>query len=56
MPHKACIDAPGTLHHIILRGIERAVIFRDDADGENFPTRVGLLCSKPPSPDGVFMT
>ena len=43
MPRKACIDAPGALHHIILRGIERAVIFRDDTEGENFITRLGPL-------------
>jgi REP element-mobilizing transposase RayT len=43
MPRKARIDAPGALHHIILRGIDRDVIFRDDADWENFLTRLGPL-------------
>ena len=36
MPRKACIDAPGALHHIIIRGIERKAIFKDDSDQENF--------------------
>ncbi len=30
MPRKARIDAPGALHHIMARGIERGKIFRDD--------------------------
>jgi hypothetical protein len=29
MPRKTRIDAPGALHHIICRGIERKPIFRD---------------------------
>ena len=29
---KARIDVPGTLHHIIVRGIDRKSIFKDDAD------------------------
>ena len=36
MPRKACIDAPGALHHIIVRGIERRKIFYDDDDLDNF--------------------
>jgi len=32
MPRKARIDAPGALHHIIVRGIERRKIFYDDND------------------------
>ena len=31
MPRKARIDAPGALHHIIIRGIERKAIFKDIA-------------------------
>ena len=30
MPRKARIDAPGALHHIIIRGIEKRRIFRND--------------------------
>ena len=40
MPRKARIDAPGALHHIIVRGIDRTAIFRDDTDCENFLTRI----------------
>jgi len=40
MPRKARIDAPGALHHIICRGIERRKIFVDDADREEFIRRL----------------
>ncbi|MCP4214538.1 MAG: hypothetical protein GY765_07765, partial [bacterium] len=30
MPRQSRIDAPGALHHIIIRGIERKAIFKDD--------------------------
>ena len=32
MPRGPRLDAPGTLHHVMARGIERAPIFRDDLD------------------------
>ena len=35
MPRNARIDAPGALHHIIVRGIERRKIFNDDVDRIN---------------------
>ncbi len=41
MPRKGRIDAPGALHHIIVRGIERRKIFLDDVDRENFLARLG---------------
>jgi REP element-mobilizing transposase RayT len=41
MPRKARIDAPGALHHIIIRGIERKRIFRDDGDRNDFLDRLG---------------
>ena len=41
MPRKARIDAPGALHHIIVRGIERKEIFYDDKDRDNFLQRLG---------------
>jgi len=41
MPRKARLDAPGALHHIIVRGIERRKIFRDDSDRDNFLNRIG---------------
>jgi hypothetical protein len=36
MPRKARIDAPGALHHIIVRGIEKKAIFRDVVDRKDF--------------------
>ena len=36
MPRKSRIDAPGALHHIIVRGIERRKLFVDDVDRNNF--------------------
>lgn len=41
MPRKARIDAPGALHHIIARGIERRKIYRDDTDRYAFIERLG---------------
>lgn len=43
MPRKARIDAPGALHHIIVRGIERRNIFRSDYDRKNFINRLERL-------------
>jgi len=30
------LDASGTLHHVMVRGIERTSIFRDDTDRTDF--------------------
>ena len=43
MPRLARLDAPGVLHHIIIRGIERRKIFRDDKDKNNFTDRLSIL-------------
>lgn len=43
MPRQARIDAPGALHHIIARGIERTKIFRDDHDRDDFLKRLGKV-------------
>ncbi len=44
MPRQARIDAPGALHHMVIRGIERKAIFEDDKDREDFLERLsGLL-------------
>jgi REP element-mobilizing transposase RayT len=43
MPRQARIDAPGALHHVIVRGIERGKIFRSDYDRKNFLNRLGKL-------------
>ncbi len=43
MPRKARIDAPGALHHIIIRGIERRRIFADKKDRDDFVDRLDEL-------------
>ena len=43
MPRSARLDAPGILHHIIIRGIERRKIFRDNQDHENLLARLAKL-------------
>jgi putative transposase len=43
MPRKPRIDAPDTLHHIILRGTEGKKIFLDDADRDQFLLRLSHL-------------
>ena len=46
MPRGARLDAPGTLHHVILRGIERRKIVKDDQDRDNFISRLGALAKE----------
>ena len=36
MPRGPRLDAPGTRHHVIVRGIERRAIFREDRDRADF--------------------
>ncbi len=43
MPRQARLDAPGTLHHIIIRGIERRRIVDDNRDRDNFVDRLGKV-------------
>ena len=43
MPRQARIDAPGAIHHIICRGIERRKIFWDDTDRDSFISRLGTV-------------
>jgi len=45
MPRRARLDAPGTLHHVIIRGIEKRRIVDDVADRKNFVKRLGELSS-----------
>jgi hypothetical protein len=40
---KHCGQAPGTLHHIIVRGIEKKEIVTDNTNRKNFITRLGTL-------------
>lgn len=46
MPRQARLDEPGTLHHVMIRGIERKTIFRDDEDRKDFVGRLGNLTKK----------
>ena len=43
MPRQSRIDAPGAIHHLICRGIERRQIFKDDTDRNNFVKRLGKI-------------
>jgi putative transposase len=44
MPRTARLDAPGVLHHVMIRGIERRNIFRSNKDREDFVERLEVLC------------
>ena len=41
MPRQARLDSPGTLHHVMIRGIEGKAIFRDNRDRKEFVLRLG---------------
>lgn len=43
MPRGSRIDAPGALHHVIVRGIARKKIFYDDTDRNFFLERLGVV-------------
>ena len=43
MPRQARLDAPGVLHHIMIRGIERRKIFINDRDRKDFLDRLAKL-------------
>ena len=44
MPRQPRLDAPGALHHVMGRGIERTNLFRTDADRGDFMDRLSQLC------------
>jgi len=46
MPRGARLDAPGVLHHVMVRGIERRVIFGDEDDRRDFVRRLGEGCAR----------
>jgi putative transposase len=50
MPRQARMDAPGALHHIIIRGIDRRLIFTDDRDREDFLKRLSDLLTDSQTP------
>jgi len=43
MPGLARLDAPGVLHHVMIRGIERRKVFLNDKDREDFIERLAKL-------------
>jgi len=43
MPRRARLDAPGVIHHVMIRGIERRPIFRDDKDRDDMIDRLADL-------------
>jgi len=45
LPRQARLDVPGSLHHIIVRGIERRRIVDDDKDRDDFVNRLGEIAS-----------
>jgi len=46
MPRQARLDAPGTLHHVMIRGIERSRIFKDDQDRQDVISRTGKVAQE----------
>ena len=45
MPRRARLDAPGTLHHVMVPGINKHRIVNDVADRKNFVKRMGELAA-----------
>jgi len=43
MPRLARLDSPGVLHHVMIRGIERRKIFRDNKDRNDLIERLSLI-------------
>lgn len=50
MPRQARIDAPGALHHIICRGIERGTIYLNDVDRDDFVDRLSSIATESQTP------
>jgi REP element-mobilizing transposase RayT len=50
MSRRARIDAPGALHHVICRGIERRRIFWQDSDREDFLGRLETILADSQTP------
>lgn len=46
MPRQPRLDAPEVLHHVMVRGIERRAIFRDDQDRADFVARLAALAEQ----------
>lgn len=50
MRRKARMDAPGALHYVIARGIERRRIFTDNQDRDDFMERLGNIVAESSTP------
>ena len=50
MPRQARLDSPGTLHHVMIRGIEGRRIVHDDQDRSDFVRRLGDLAAESGTP------
>ena len=50
MPRQARLDSPGTLHHVMIRGIEKRRIVDDDTDRRDFVRRLGTLAEETRTP------
>jgi putative transposase len=50
MPRQARLDSPGTLHHVMIRGIEKRRIVDDDIDRKDFVRRLGALAEETRTP------
>lgn len=46
MPRQARLDSPGTLHHVIIRGIDKRRIVDDEQDRSEFVRRLGMLAAE----------
>ena len=46
MPRQPRLDAPGALHHVMGRGIERTNIFRTDRERDDFLERLAGFCGE----------
>jgi hypothetical protein len=55
MPRGPRLDAPGTLHHVIVRGIEKRVIVDGNKDRKDFVTRMSAVALKLINEYGVLL-
>ena len=50
MPRQARLASPGTLHHVMVRGIEKRRIVDDETDRRNFVRRLGASAGETRTP------
>ncbi len=46
MPRAPRLDAPGCVHHVMLRGVERRIIFHDDLDRQDLLDRLSRVLAE----------